>query len=187
MLEIKITNEDRKLAARRANNMPEWRLSMRGHEANVVGILGEVIAENWLTKNNIVIYDERNLTTHDYKLGDRKNTFEIKTKDRTVPMQMSYECTVPDYNHSHQDPDFYLFISLERDASNPQNDITRFHTAYIVGAISRKKFNEKKRSWKIGDEDRSNRWKPSMDCWNVYAKDLGPPKTVIKHWSKFNP
>lgn len=166
----------------RAESLPAWRLSMRGPEANVVGVLGEVVVEHWLKSNNIEFIDERNKTTHDYKLLDGVSTFDVKTKDRTVPLKLDYECTVPLYNHGHQQPNYYIFVSLERNIRVAKDDIRRFHSAYIAGGMNQNQLKAKQRKFSKGDVDPSNNMIIKMDCLNVFARDVSPPDDVIKKW-----
>lgn len=198
MITIKITEEMHRRAEERSQNIPPYKLSYRGGaEANAIGCLGEHIIEDWLNKNNIPFQDERNETTHDYRFGDGK-TFDVKTKDRTVPMRSSYDCTTSDYNAEHQKPYYYLFVSLQRDDPiknlkniknielHNNNDIRRFHTAFIIGGVKRRYFNKHSIGWKKGQIDPSNNWPVRFDCHNLHANQIVPPNEVIKKLKSLN-
>ena len=180
MIEIKITEEMHKRAEETAKDIPSFKLSYRGGlEANVIGCLGEYIVEDWLRLNNILFQDERGETTHDYRLLNNR-TFDVKTKDRTCPMQQSYACTVSDYNAEHQQPDYYIFVSLQREKNNKTNDIRRFHTAFIVGGVKRNYFKKHSLGWKIGQIDPSNNWPVKFDCHNLLANNITSAIDVIE-------
>lgn len=142
--------------------------------------------ENWLKSNNIGFIDERCETTHDYSLINSTKTFDVKTKDRTVPFKSSYECTVPIYNHQHQKPTYYIFVSLERSKDNQKLDISRFHTAYIVGGLNQKQLEKFARKLHAGDIDTLNGMEVKMDCLNVYGHQVTAPQEVIKKWKEIN-
>ena len=184
MERITITEDMHIKAEVLASNMPAYKLSYRGAEANPVGCLGETVAEEWLKRNGIVFYDERNETTHDYRLADRNLTFDVKTKDRTVPLRPNYECTVPLYNHDHQQPTYYLFISLQRDKSNKTDDIRRFHTAYIAGGLNQEQLKSRSRFYPEGVTDPSNDMTIKLSCLNTYASQVESPAVVIERWKE---
>lgn len=160
-------------ASKIAKSMPIYSNSHRKEAANEVGALGEVVAEVWFKIHGIPYCDERENTTHDYLING-KYTLDVKTKDRTVPPKRYYECSVPAYNHSHQRPDYYLFVSLRRDRNNPDRSIRRFTDAYIVGGIDLEKLEEIKRVWKTDEVDPDNGTQFWTACLNVKMSDLIP-------------
>lgn len=185
MLKISINKEMHDEARARAVSLPTWRLSYRGADANDVGVLGEVVVENWLRNNNIEFIDERNETTHDYVLMDT-STFDVKTKDRTIPLRSDYECTVPLYNHEHQQPTYYIFVSLERNKEDSNPDICRFHTAYIAGGMNQAQLEKKGRVFKSGEIDHKNNYEVKFDCINIYVKDVTAPEKVLQKWQRIS-
>jgi hypothetical protein len=165
-------------AESRAAKLPIFANSHRKRNANEIGCLGEVIAEQWMRKNNINFTINLEETTHDY-LVNKKLTIDVKTKDRTVKPKLDYDNSVPLYNHSHQQPDYFFFISLKRDRSNDGNDIRRFHTAYLVGSISYEELDKVGILFLEGEKDWRNGTKFWTDCLNIEIRQLIPLKETI--------
>jgi hypothetical protein len=162
----------------RAENQRVFKKSHRKDEANGVGCLGELIAEYWMKHQNIPFTPELEKTTHDYVVGNSL-TIDVKAKDRTVRPKPDYDNSAPLYNHSHQRPDYFLFISLEREKTNKTKDVRRFHTANILGSISYEEldkigipFLENEKDWRNG----TTFW---TDCLNVEMWQLIPLKETI--------
>lgn len=173
--------EEHIIAAReRASKYPVFTGSHRGEIANQIGALGEIIVENWLSKNKVA-YEPVFTTRTDLNILN-SGMLEIKTKDRTVKPRPSYEASVPLYNHEHQQPNFYVFVSLERSKQH-QDSIEAFHTAHIVGACSPKQLHERGKIWRAGETDPDNGTTFWTDCWNIHIKDLVDPKTTINYWA----
>lgn len=160
-------------AQARAELQGELNQSMRGMQANQVGALGELVGMQYLA-NRGVEYEEVFSTAYDLRFtshGETK-TLEFKTKERTVAPLSSYDVTVPAYNHKHQRPDYYFFVSLE--SSGKSDDIRRFRRAYILGVIGLQDFEAKAQRWTPDQVDASNNWKPTIECLNVKVRDLLP-------------
>jgi hypothetical protein len=114
-------------ALERVEGLPIYEGSHRGVQGNEVGCLGEIVIEAFFKEHDVVFKDDRNSTTHNYTINE-KYTLDVKTKDRTVPPRSNYDCSVPLYNHEHQRPDYYYFVSLFRDKKYKDgNDIGRFY------------------------------------------------------------
>ena len=162
-------------AQSRAQTLGELDRSMRGLQANQVGALGEIIGMDYLRACGLEI-EEVYSTSYDIRvnLDGQWKTLEIKTKERTVAPLPHYDCTVPAYNHSHQRPDFFLFISLL--SSGKSDQMTRFQTGYILGSISLEKFDKLATAWNPTQTDNSNGWTPTIECFNVQISQLEPPK-----------
>lgn len=160
-----------KEAQARAERQGELNLSMRGMQANQVGALGELVGMRYLKKRG-VYYEEIYSTAYDLRFESfgQTQTLEFKTKERTVAPLDFYDCTVPVYNHDHQRPDYFFFISLE--SSGKSDDINRFTAAHILGLISLKNFERVAKLWSVGDKDETNNWEPTIDCFNVKVSDL---------------
>ena len=169
-----------KRALERVEKNPIYDGSHRQGMANQVGFLGEIVAEKWFSKHCIPFQHE-DVTKHDYIICN-KITLDVKTKDRTVAPKINYDNSVPLYNHNHQRPDYYLFISLLRDKSFDQTDIRRFTHAYIVGAIDIATLDDKAKKWEAGDIDPDNGTKFWTACLNVNMADLTPLSEVKKIW-----
>lgn len=161
-------------AERRANLLPIHKNSHRGAEANLIGCLGEVLAENWMSKMGIKFASKLSQTKFDYLINDTL-TLEIKTKDRTCRPRIDFDNTAPLYNHAHQRPDYFLFISLQRnkrDVSMPF--LCRFKTAYIVGGISCEELDRIGIPFFKGEQDWRNGTSFWTDCLNVENWQLVP-------------
>lgn len=160
-------------AQERADALPELRRSMRGRQGNEVGCMGEVVAMRYL-ESVWVPYIDAPEFNHD--LHTLYGTVDVKTKERTVPPQPHYDCTVPDYVKGHQLPDIYLFVSLLSDKSA---GCTRFVRAWVLGTISRSRFEETAVLWNPTTTDASNNWTPTLACWNVPVSSLRKPTSGV--------
>lgn len=168
--------------SRRLKFIPVFDGSHRKEDANAVGTLGEVIFEAWLMTHGVPFTNHTDRTDLDYVVNNL--TIDVKTKDRTVPPTRDYDCSIPLYNHNHQKPDLYVFISLERDRADEDKSIKRFKTAYIVGGISQDELEELGTIWNAGDIDPSNNTKFWTSCLNIKMGDLISPKNIIEIFKK---
>jgi hypothetical protein len=183
VVRIKCGEELWSLAVERAATKPVYANSHRKRAANELGCLGEVAAELWMIREKVSFSDETSCTTHDYRLANGA-TVDVKTKDRTVPPLATYDCSVPAYNHSHQLPDYYLFVSLQRDKAYPlPASIRRFTHAYILGGISLAQLESKGRRWNANEVDPANGTCFWTACINVRINQLEPPAKVAAIWS----
>jgi hypothetical protein len=173
MIEVSV---ERYLEAAQARSelLGELNRSMRGTQANQVGALGELIGMDYLLSCGVEI-EEVFSTSYDVrvKIDGVWKTLEFKTKERTVVPQPFYDCTVPAYNHDHQRPDFFLFISLV--SSGKSDQISRFSRAFILGSITLERFDELATPWSPNQTDQSNGWTPTIECYNVPIGHLAPP------------
>lgn len=144
--------------------------SMRGRQANLIGTLGEIITHEYL--NNINIKTEFDLQyNHDLMLDDIL-TADVKTKERTVPPQLHYDCTIPEYNHHVQRPDIFIFVSLQ--SNKKIKEIKRFHTAYLLGYTTMRYLENNAKHWTPEMIDTSNNWTPTIPCFNIIVEQLSP-------------
>ena len=162
----------------RANNLPIHKKSHRKGEANVIGCLGELIAEYWMKRHDILYCPELENTKYDYKLKNGL-TIDVKTKDRRYKPRIDFDNSAPLYNHSHQKPDYFLFISLERDKSDLSKNLRRFHSAHIVGSISYEELDRIGIPFLENEEDWRNRTKFWTDCLNVEMWQLIPLSETV--------
>jgi len=165
-------------AQRRAEALPIFKNSHRGFKANQAGCLGEVIFEAYMKARKQDVLSELECTTHDYRLSNSL-TVDVKTKDRTVVARADYDCSVPLYNHSHQRPDYFFFVSLVRDKGNNSEDISRYKDAYICGVMSFFNMNDKGVVWKKGQTDPRNGTTFWTDCLNVQVDQLEHPIAML--------
>lgn len=166
-------------ASDRVENSKIFKYSHRKKEANQVGYLGEVVFEEFLKKNKINFIDDRKKTTHDYSIGDSL-TLDLKTKDRTVRPKKFFDNSVPLYNHEHQRPRYYYFISLLRDRSDRSKHIKRFTHAFILGGIDIVTLEKDGKHWKKDQIDPSNGTKFWTDCINVSMEQLIGNNEMLK-------
>lgn len=147
--------------------------SMRGMQASQVGALGELVGIRLLRERK-VLFTEVFSTQYDVAFiqEGRSRTMEFKTKERTVPPEPHFDCTIPLYNHEHQRPDYYFFISLL--SKGKSDDINRFTKAYVLGVITLGELDSVGVRWNTGQVDKSNDWSPTIDCINVKVSDLTP-------------
>jgi hypothetical protein len=175
------------LAAVRAAAKPVFPNSHRGQEANAIGSLGEVAASIWMDNAGIAFNDETGNTTHDFRLSNNK-TIDVKTKDRTVVPKPNYDCSVPLYNHEHQRPDYYLFVSLLRTRDyQRQFNVRNFTHAYIVGAVNQRQLDARGRRWAAGEVDPENGTEFWTACINVRISQTTAPHDVARDWSRSCP
>lgn len=158
-----------------------YKLSQRGIPANQVGFLGEVVVERWFERHRIDFEDHRHSTKRDYLLAGSYSV-DVKTKDRTVRPRISYDNSISMYNHSHQRPQFYLFVSLVRDKAFEKDDIRRFREACIVGGIAISSLDRVGMKRGEGEVDPSNNMEFCMDCINVPMGDLTPLRELVELW-----
>ena len=168
-------------AARRANSTRVYDNSHRGQDANLVGALGECVFEHWLRTRSIP-FEFIGVTTHDYVVGTRGLTLDVKTKDRTVRPRPSYEATIPAYNSEHQQPDWYVFVSLYRTAPASAG-IWRYTSAFIVGAYPGPAFHTEAKLWHAGEVDPANGTKFWTDCYNLSIGRLIDVDEAAREWS----
>ena len=169
-------------AEKRAMVLPVHHNSHRGIQANQIGCLGEVIAERWMSKQGINFTSQLHQTKYDY-LVNNNITLEIKTKDRRVTPLFYYDNSAPLYNHAHQRPDYFLFISLERNSRDETDDssfIRRFKIAYIVGSISYDELDRVGIPFLKDEKDWRNDTKFWTDCLNIEMWQLIPLSETIE-------
>jgi len=181
MIELKLTQKIWDEADRRVAELPIFNNSHRKQAANIVGCLGEIVVEEWLKAESVKFKPELTATTHDYRLIDT-STFDVKTKDRTVAPRPDYDCSIPLYNHAHQQPDYYVFVSLQRNKSNTSKTASRYHTAWILGGMTQELLDERGKVWKKGETDPANGTKFWTDCKNVHISDLISYEELADHW-----
>ena len=160
-------------ARARASRTPVYSGSHRGLDANMIGHLGEVVVERWLRERG---FDVRTVGAieHDMMVVDPQGgpslSIEIKTKDRTVRPLSRYEATVPKYVYDKQSPDHYVFVSLYRERASPRG---AFSEAYIVGSISRSRFDKCRHFEAAGPKPNGAMF--FCDAWNIHIAELDEP------------
>jgi len=172
MVEIDLSPDDQCRAIALADHKVYDR-SMRGKDANLVGAYGEIIVYDYLKALGLEP-EFVHLTTHDIECAGF--TIDVKTKERTVKPEPHYDCTLPAYNHDHQRPDFFIFVSL---LAHQKTGNRRFRKAWILGKMCYSRVSKTARLWKKGEVDPRNGWAARMDCYNVEIADLMEMKQPI--------
>jgi len=176
----RLISEDQKIRAVELAGEKVYNRSMRGKEANLVGAYGEVLVFDHL-KSIGLEPKFAHKTTHDIEVSGY--TVDVKTKERTVQPKPYYGCTVPAYNHSHQKPDYFIFVSLLSEKSKAKY---RFSRGWILGKISYDGLESNSKRWSAGDVDPDNGWVVTIDCYNIPAKSLVPMRQKKKTTSLQN-
>lgn len=168
---ILLTDEIWGAALARANSLPVFERSHRKLQANVVGCIGEIVFEHFLKWNQVPFEDHRESTQRDYMISG-KISLEVKTKDRTVKPAAKFDNSVPLYNHEHQRPDYYYFVSLLRSRDGDERDIRRFTAAFLLGGVDLITLDREGTRWAAGQIDPSNGTRFWTACINVGMKKL---------------
>jgi len=168
----------------RLQSLPVYRLSHRKNGANQTGVLGEVVAERWLASMGIY-YTADKTTQYDIMLLNTSRV-DIKTKERQVMPRSEFDCSIPLYNHEHQNPDYYFFVSLLRDKHSDPDDIRRFTHAYLLGAVNQSQLNRFGRVIPANTLDEEN----GMENWtgmiNIPIDLLTPVDQVLEKWKEIS-
>lgn len=166
-------------ALARASKLPVFENSHREEQANLVGCLGEVAFETFLKHHGVPFENHTASTRHDYIINNRTRV-DVKTKDRTVMPKGNYDNSVPLYNHEHQRPDFYYFISLYRDPAADVENPYRFKTACLLGGISLERLEKVGQRWDAGQTDERNGTTFWTACLNVEMGELLPNSEFLE-------
>jgi hypothetical protein len=176
---VALTAADHDAARLLAASRPVYRGSHRKGAANEVGCLGEVVVARVLAGSGLHLRPVF-ATTHDYAFPNGW-TVEVKTKDRTVAPRPGFDCSVPEYVEGHQTPDFYVFVSLQRDPRHATG-MERFHTAHLVGVGSPTLLARHGHYKDRGHTDPNGTtfW---TACHNVPISRLVPLASAVAYWS----
>jgi len=148
----------------KARAMPVLHNSIRRGSGNLAGCLGEeVVLSAWQGAAT-----SENTYNHDIRFSDDSGaaTFEVKTKDRTVPPQLHYDASVADFN-TRQSADFYVFTSLLRN-----KDTGQYTKGWVMGIIPKRDYFQTARFLREGEWDPTNDWHCKADCYNQPYKIL---------------
>jgi hypothetical protein len=163
-LEVAITPEMVALAKTKSQEMGALRNSIRRGHGNIVGFLGEeVVLSAWrgaISGENTFHHDVR----FEDAFGDA--TFEVKSKDRTVPPLLHFEASIANFN-TRQSADFYVFVSLFRNKSSGE-----YSKGWVLGVIGKDDYFRSARFLREGEYDPSNDWYCRADCYNLPYADL---------------
>ena len=165
---MRITKEILWLAEKRIDDIPILKDSIRGKEANLIGSIGEVLFERFITKCKGLSLEketgEQERYNHDFVV-EEKFTVDVKTKDRSVVPKSNFDCTVAQKTLDHQKPDFFYFISLLKKGGI-------FTDGYLLGAINTPNLLIRGETWKAGEVDARNGKRIRVDCVSIEIKNL---------------
>lgn len=168
-IEVAITQDMVDRATDKAQEMGELRNSIRRGTGNLAGFLGEeVVLAAW--------GGAESHNTYQHDITFEGTSFEVKTKDRTVPPRANYEASVANYNTS-QRADYYVFVSLYR--VKETGDYTR---GYVIGIIQKDIYQQAATFLKVGDIDPSNGWEVKAACYNLAYEQL----VRFQSWTELN-
>jgi hypothetical protein len=170
VIEVEITEDMMARAQAKAVDLGQLKNSIREGEGNLAGFLGEEAVL-------IAFSDAESANTyqHDVRLPDR--TWEVKSKDRTVLADDSYEGSVAAYN-TRQGADEYVFCSVYREGGVRGNSESGEYTmVQIMGTQEKSRYYRRARFLKEGDLDAwsRNNFTVQADCFNVYYRMLDRP------------
>jgi len=185
MIEVKLDEAIFTQAEHRLKTLPIYKKSHRKNGANQTGVIGEIVAERWLTSQG-VFYTEDKTTQYDLRLLNGE-TIDVKTKERRVMPRQSFDCSVAMYNKDFQRPDYYLFVSLRRDPKADSRDLRRFTHAYIIGAVNQAQLEAKGRLIPKDTEDSDNHMVNWTDMMNIFVENVTECPLVASKWKEVSP
>ena len=177
-LKIELSEELIAAALRRSSEVGVLDGSHRHESANLVGTIGELVFTAMLSAHGVPFEDATDRTDYDYVVGSGSKV-DVKTKDRTVFPRAGYDNSVPLYNHDHQRPDWYYFISLYRPRERDGSDPYRFTHACLLGAIDQEDLASRGKVWDAGEVDPDNGTRFWTACINVKMEDLLPTRDFL--------
>jgi len=143
--------------SKKARKLGSLNNSIRKGGGNFAGYIGQMYVAKYLGIKEVDTYN------HDLEYKDM--TLEVKSKQRTVDPDLSYDASIAKTS-MHQNPDVYIFTSVKI----PKNT-DDVESISICGWMSKKEYFDQATFYKKGDIDPSNGWKVSLDCYNLpYSK-----------------
>lgn len=160
--EFAITPDWIELAEWAADQVPDLKNSIRGRKGRIVGALGEIAFS--------VLADLEPFThaTYDYDFIYDGLRYDVKTKDRTVPVRPTYEASAYAKN-IQQDYDIYVACSLFRDKATQM-----YQSVTIIGWITKEDYKTHSTFLPVGSIDPSNGWEVAEACYNCDYKHFTP-------------
>jgi len=157
VIEIEITQEMKKRAWKKANEMGVIHNSIMKGGGNIAGFLGEEIA------NSLIVGAISN--TYDYDIVSKDGiTYDVKTKRCTSAPKPNYECSVANFN-TKQKCDRYAFVRVEFKNG-------RWGRAWLLGWLTHEEYFQKSNKLTKGQVDPSNGFIVRADCHNVAISEL---------------
>lgn len=142
------------VAKQMSEEMGALKNSITSGEGNLIGFLGEIVAQK------ILGGDFDNTYHHDLLLDDFTRV-DVKTKKTSVEPKDYYECSVAALNVS-QLCDYYCFVRIKDDLS----------VGWYLGVCHKKKYFDKARFLRKGELDQDNNFVVKSDCYNMKISEL---------------
>lgn len=155
MIEIPITNEMRAYAEEQAKAMGVLRNSITSGVGNIVGFLGELVAQKAIGGMIMNTYD------YDILLDDFLTKVDVKTKTTTVAPLPHYDCSVASLNLT-QNCDYYCFVRIKKDLS----------VGWYLGRCKKTDYLRNARQMLKGQLDPDNDYIVKSDCFNMKISEL---------------
>lgn len=155
MIEVKITEEMIAKAKEQAIAMGELRNSIRKGEGNLVGFIGEQVAQKVLGGFIDNTYD------HDLMMDDFMTAVDVKTKETKCAPLPHYSCSVANYNAT-QKCDYYCFVRVKKDLS----------VGWYLGVYPKESYVKDAIFLRTGDFDPDNNFTVKADCYNMPISKL---------------
>lgn len=166
MIEIRVAEDTITKARERAVRMGELRNSIRHGEGNLVGFIGEIVVNEYISGELV--------NTYDYDLTKNETKFDVKTKETSVKPKPHYECSIPDFN-PNQNCDFYIFARVHKSLDR----------CWILGYKSKEAYFAESRFLKKGDIDGDNGFVVKADCHNLEISRLEPMEQFSETFQAF--
>ena len=154
MIEIQVTPAMIAKAQEKSIEMGRLNNSIRAGSGNLVGFIGEQIAQE--------VLGGKNENTYDYDLVlDNGTTVDVKTKQTGYVPQPDYDCSVAAFN-TKQACDYYCFVRVK-------SDLTK---GWYLGVYKKEDYYKNAQFLKAGEYDPSNKFTVKADCYNIKISDL---------------
>ena len=101
------------------------------------------------------------INTYDYDFAYGNLTFDVKTKERTVPPELNYDCSVNLMN-GKQKVDHYIFTQV----------LDTYRYGWILGSMKSSKFFKESSFHACGSVDPTNGFKFHCDTYNIPIEQL---------------
>ena len=154
MKSVEITLEMIDKARTKAKELGTLRNSISKGRGNLIGFIGEEVAQTCLGGTVDNTYD------YDIVLSDG-STVDVKTKSTSVKPLPHYDCSVSAYN-TRQKCDAYAFVRVKHDLS----------IGWYLGIIEKETYMDTAEMMRKGEIDPSNGFKIKADCYNVKISQL---------------
>jgi len=167
IIEVPVTEDIRKIAYEKADEMGKLNNSILKGKGNEVGFIGEEVIKNYIVNTFGGEIEEGNHYDYDFVHGGIR--YEVKTKQTTVTPKSSYDCSIANFN-PNQKCDVYIFARLHE----------FWEKAWILGWMEKDEYFKNSVFLKKGEIDTSNNFIVKADCHNVKILNLHDIKNLKK-------